>query len=48
MCVWGGDRTHDNDNISRANKCFENVTHLRYLEATPINQNYFRDEIRCR
>jgi len=47
VCVWE-QNTGQNDNIKRANKSFENVTHLRYLETTLINQNCLHNEIRCR
>ena len=47
VCVWE-QNTGQNYNIKRANKSFENVTRLRYLEATLINQTYLLNEIRCR
>jgi hypothetical protein len=37
-----------NHDIKTANRCFENVAQLRYLETTATNQNLIQEEIKRR
>jgi hypothetical protein len=37
-----------NHDINRANRCFQNVAHFKYLRMTVTNQNLIQEEIKSR
>jgi hypothetical protein len=39
-------RIGQNHDIKIANRCFENVTHLKYLATAVTNQNFIQEEIK--
>jgi hypothetical protein len=48
MLTYCLENSGQNHNMKVANRCFENVTKIRYLEMTITNENLIQQEIKSR